>query len=294
MSTKLEDGIWYGTWSDGDHMAAFIRGDKCAGVLEWIDNPLRARKVGDQFKPLRRIATLDGKPVVDEGVIEKLAQDLYSVVMSMGAPLSLSIIRDILRKHLDPAKQELPPIERIEAVAAVIEDRDRLQARVAELEAKPTLAKYRETATGDEQAVALLREVDEYLSPNRANSICTGSVMHNKIRAHLSRLALTLSPPTTDAEGPIVRFEGAFPCWRTKHTDGPYTAWPNDGGFAYVRNDGKTLGWYSVNQFEDNFIREKPRPIQLSPEQEKLVQPIADWAKRTPEEAREFLAKQGA
>ena len=171
----------------------------------------------------------------------------------------------------------------------------RLQARIAELEAKPSTATHREIATGDgeveipqpeqgdlkgicERLRMLWKERDEYGGDlNLWTAYCRD--IRKTLEDHLETItdALLATPLPEPAEGPIVAFPGAFPCWWKDGIVGDYTAWPSCDGVRYMRNDGHASGWMQEWDFECNFTRTPPSP--LPPEQERLVGPIATYFK---------------
>lgn len=100
MSTKMVDGIYYGE-EHGKNVVRFVRSDRWSCKLDNNTWP-----IGLHFKPLRRIADLDGRPVVDEAVIDAIAGEMVK-------PQVLTTYRanEILRKylaksHLCPSQQE--------------------------------------------------------------------------------------------------------------------------------------------------------------------------------------------
>jgi hypothetical protein len=80
VSEKYEDGIWFGRYSNGE-------GD--FGVRFLVKEQSFARRLPDgtycgvscTFLPLHRVADLEGRPVVDEGVVEAIVGELPKVFM---------------------------------------------------------------------------------------------------------------------------------------------------------------------------------------------------------------------
>jgi hypothetical protein len=184
---------------------------------------------------------------------------------------------------------------------------DRLQSRIAELEANPPTptATHRETATGDEWPPWDARHVAGWLRGNkdRLAFLIDGMSLTSELVAVIHDIGndallmqlkpVSATPLPEPAERPIVAFEGAFPCWWKDGIVGDYTAWPSCDGVRYMRNDGHASGWMQEWDFECNFTRTPPSP--LPPEHERLVGPIAKKLGKTETEVRDaILEAQGA
>lgn len=291
MTTNYERGWYLVEHDDGDIRVRQIRdGGWCLGPDDISPSSLSGMKV------IRRIADLSGKPVVDERVIEAIREEYFT-----SRSLTRKNLEVILRKHLDmerkatqqPSKPTADAEHRANNLAnaysdqtqrlnRLIEERDRLQARVAELEAAPTISKYRENATGDEW---LFLPEDQF-GERRGQSV-SGT---KQITCTNTYFAANFTALPANADAPIVNLPGAEVWW--DHQGKQWTCWKVGTRFSLMSHvDGSVCTFY---EHERDHLFTRQRPTALPPEQEKLVQPIADWAKRTPEEARAFLAKQGA
>lgn len=174
-------------------------------------------------------------------------------------------------------------------LADVEADRDRLQARIAELEATPTANRYRENATGDEWVFL----------PESKYGDRVGLRLRDKQTAARTAAELesqfTFLPTPPAAEEPIVRLPGAFVCWR----DGvEHSAWEaaDAASLTYpmqvVNHKTRQIDLLTREAFDRHFTRTPP--TQLSPELEKFVQPLVEFAGKPVAEVRQFLAERGA
>lgn len=159
-------------------------------------------------------------------------------------------------------------------------------ARVAELEARPTPATYRENATNDEWI---------FLPEDRVGCT-TGFRLRDKLTVSLMVESMLkqftpLSPAEADA--PIVKFDGARVVWSIT-TGEPWTLYPCGHGYTRIRHSDGFAEWDSNEPQERRFTRTKPVAITLPPEQEKLVGPLAERFAIAPSEARSFLESVGA
>lgn len=107
MSKKYEDGIWIGRYGNGE----------CDfGVRFLVKEQSFARRLPDgtygyvscTFLPLNRVADLEGRPVVDEAVIEAIVKDIRKTELKLlGISLPIEELTDILHERLDARKDDL-------------------------------------------------------------------------------------------------------------------------------------------------------------------------------------------
>jgi len=272
MSEKYEDGIWCGRYGNGE-------GD--FGVRYLVKERAFSRRFPDgtygglscSFLPINRIADLDGRPVVDERVIEELAGWIHVGAMVMESPPSTDEIKAVLLSRLAPQPQQAN-----DEIAA-------LKARIAELEQQRTNV-YREVATGDEWLF-----LPEANGGNRWGLRLRDSRATWVVGSLFSTDFTPADPPTTEGDVLTSRLRGfnAFLCW-TKTGGEERVAWecPGFPGWHSVLMADGRAHQYNRAEFEKAFTRTPPVP--LSPEHERLVGPIAAYFKVDESEARKALA----
>lgn len=327
MSENLEDGIWECRDADGDSRVYYVKDGSASCWLRngcLLDDGWRLSNYSDTT-PLRRLATLDGKPVVDEGVIEAIVDSVETALAIHGFRQQ---VVEAVQQHLCPAKQEPvseSPKYHISKEQIMSESHNDDGHDVAAdgnyhvglvasalgrlLQALGVIGNV--SLTGPE-LLAIAEDAAKHFesSPatptiNRYRENATGEewlflpedcdhkrwglrLRDNYVTwVALTRFASDFTPFPAPAEGPIVNFPGAFVCWWKDGTVGDYTAWPSCGGMRYMRNDGQSSGWIETAMFDRHFTRQPP--ITLPPELEKLVQPLAAGLEREAADVRAAL-----
>jgi hypothetical protein len=107
VSKKYEDGIWLFKGTEGYTRVRFLKDGHCSIMLS--EGGLQAPYPLDllPWTPIRRVADLDGRPVVEASVIEALAKDISETENQLlGTSLPIEELTDILHERLASRKDE--------------------------------------------------------------------------------------------------------------------------------------------------------------------------------------------
>lgn len=108
MSKKYEDGIWLVPGIDLHIHLLFVKDGRCSITL--IEGELQAPSPLDllPWPPIRRVADLDGRPVVDEGVVEAIVEDLKreGVYCRSVPSKTRELATSVLKRHLSPSREQ--------------------------------------------------------------------------------------------------------------------------------------------------------------------------------------------
>jgi hypothetical protein len=259
VSEKCEDGIWLFKGTDGYTRVRFVKDGR--GSITLSEGGLRAPSPfgGFPWTPIRRIADLDGRPVVSEAAINAIADD-------------------------QEVEQNAEPQQANDEIAV-------LKARIAELEKQRTNI-YRENATGDEWLFLPEDRKSFNRMGYRLRDGHTEWFSRSEISSYFTPLPDPAERPTTEGDGlsEFLRKLGVFPCWDDVGIK--RSAWKCPGGYGVLFEDGSV--WNYTAEFFDRFFTRTP-PHPLSPELESLVKPLAEKLGKTETEVRgAILEAQGA